>query len=452
MKERVKSMNQNFQYSLPVILDRPCGCGKRHKAIDTSCVIGSGVINRIPEFVKSFNATKVFVIADVNTYPIGGNKIVDVLEANGIPTAKHVFPDKRLEPNEHAVGSLLLHFDYKCDVIVAFGSGVINDLGKLLAFHTNRPYVIVASAPSMDGYASATSSMARDGIKVSLPCKCPNLIVGDLDILRNAPLEMLKSGLGDMLAKYVSLVEWRIARLLVDEYVCDDIAALMRDCLRACTENAGGLLCRDAVAVEAVFYGLVKAGLAMSYAESSRPASGTEHYYSHVWDMRGLEFGTPVGFHGVQASIGTFYTIKGYEALKKIVPDREKALAYAKNFDFDAWSKEMTEFLGKGAEAMIALEAKEKKYDKERHAKRLERILAHWDEILGIIEDELPTSAEFEALLDSIEAPKSVEDIGLSKDILPMTLKCTKDIRDKYILPRLLWDLGVLDEVAAIIE
>ena len=445
-------MNQKSTYTFPFDPEAVCACGKKHRAAVGPCIVESGAINRVPELVKSFGATKVFVMADVNTYPVGGAKVVELLEASGIPTSRYVFPNKRLEPNEEAMGSLFLHFDHTCDMIVAFGSGVLNDLGKLLSFHTGKPYMIVASAPSMDGYASSSASMARAGVKVSLPCKCPDVIVGDLDILKNAPMELLKSGLGDMLAKYVSLVEWRIAHLLVDEYFCDAIAALMKDCLKECTDNASGLLRRDTAAVKAVFYGLVKAGMAMSYAESSRPASGTEHYYSHVWDMRGLEFGTPIGLHGDQASIGTFYTVKGYEKLKKIVPDREKALAYAKNFDFAAWSEEMTDFLGKGAESMIALEAKEKKYDVEKHVARLERILSHWEEILQIVEEELPSPAEYEAILDSIEAPKSVEDIGLSKDILPMTLKCTKDIRDKYILTRLLWDLGVLDEVAAMIE
>ena len=439
-------------YKFPFDPEEICACGKQHRATVGPCIVESGAINRVPEFVKSFHATKVFVMADVNTYPIGGGRIVELLEENGIATSHYVFPSKRLEPDEHAAGSLFLHFDHTCDMIVAFGSGVINDLGKMLAFHTNRPYMIVASAPSMDGYASSSASMARDGIKVSLPCKCPDMIVGDLDILKNAPLEMLKAGLGDMLAKYVSLTEWRIAHLLVDEYTCDAVAALMRDCLRNCTDNASGLLRRDTAAVEAVFWGLVKAGMAMSYADSSRPASGTEHYYSHVWDMRGLEFGTPVSLHGIQAALGTFYTIKGYELLKTITPDREKALAYVESFDFGAWSNEMTEVLGKSAAPMIALEAKEKKYDRERHALRLGRILAHWDEILEIVGEELPSAAEFEALLDSIEAPKSVEEIGLPKEILPMTLRCTKDIRDKYILPRIFWDLGVLDEVAPLIQ
>ena len=92
---------------------------------------------------------------------------------------------------------------------------------------------------------------------------------------------------------------------------------------------------------------------------------------------------------------------------------------------------------------MIMLEAKEGKYDKAKHAKRLEDILAHWDEILAILNEELPPSAEIEALLDKIGAPKTASDIGLSEDIIPLTFRATKDIRDKYVLSRLAFDLGV---------
>ena len=95
---------------------------------------------------------------------------------------------------------------------------------------------------------------------------------------------------------------------------------------------------------------------------------------------------------------------------------------------------------------MIALEAKERKYDVEKHKARLEVILARWDDIRKIIE-ELPTVEEFEAILDSMEAPKSLSELGMDESVLGMTLKCTKDIRDKYVLSKLLWDLGVLDEV-----
>jgi len=93
---------------------------------------------------------------------------------------------------------------------------------------------------------------------------------------------------------------------------------------------------------------------------------------------------------------------------------------------------------------MIALEAKEKKYDKDLHRARLEVIIKKWDEILAIIDEEIPTAAEIEGILKSIDAPMSLSEIGVDEDLLPTIFAATKDIRDKYILSRLLWDLGEL--------
>ena len=298
----------------------------------------------------------------------------------------------------------------------------------------------------MDGYASATSSMALGGVKVTVKAKAPEVIIGDLDILSGAPVHMAKAGLGDMLAKYIAICEWRISNLINGEYYCEQVAQFTRESLKACVDRAPGLLTRDADSMDALFNGLINCDKSMDYAGVSRPAAGVEHYFSHIWDMRGLEFGTPVSSHGVQCALGTLYTIKAYEALKKVVPDKQKALDYAANFDFEDWGRQLTEFVGKGAEAMIALEAKEHKYDVENHKKRIEVIVDKWDEILKIIDEELPTLAEFEAILDSFEAPKSLAEVGMDDSNLGMVLKSTKDIRDKYILSRLLWDLGIIDE------
>lgn len=424
-------------------------CGKLHASAVKETYIKENAIDDLPLLVKKYGATRAFVIADVNTWPIGGERIFNVLTAAGIPAAKHVFPDRRLEPDEKAVGSLLMHYDPACDIIIAFGSGVINDLSKLLARMTNNTYIIVASAAYMDGYASGNSSVIRNGVKVTLNSKSPDVIMGDTGVLSAAPAHMAKAGLGDMLAKYISICEWRISNLINGEYFCEDVAAYTRSVREACVKAAPGIVARDPQAVATVFKGLVDAGMAMDFAGSSRPGGGGEHYFSHLWDMRGLEFGTHVAPHGMQAAIGTLYSIKAFEALRKIKPDREKALAYAKSFDFAKWSEQLTEFLGKGADAMIALEAKERKYDLDKHRARLDVILAKWDELMAILDEELPASADIEALLASIDAPKCIEDIGMDKSILPMTLMATKDIRDKYILSRLLWDLGVLDEIAA---
>ncbi len=424
-----------------------CSCGKKHTTAVEHVTIETGAINAIPGYAKAYGAKKAFIIGDINTYPLAGDKITAMLEAEGIACSKYVFKERRLEPDEKAVGSLVLHYDAKSDIIISIGSGVINDISKILAYQTNTPYVIVASAAFMDGYAAGSSSMAIDGVKVTVPAKSPDVIIGDINILNGAPIHMAKAGLGDMLAKYVSICEWRLSNLINGEYYCEEVAEFTRQSLRNCVNGAKGLLEHREDSMKMLFEGLINCGKAMDYAGCSRPGGGVEHYFSHIWDMRGLDFGTPTSSHGMQVALGTLNTIKCYQELKNITPNREKALAYAKNFDFADWSEQLRSFVGKGAEAMIELEAKEKKYDLDKHAARLEVILEKWDDILRIIDEELPTVEEFEAILDSIEAPKTLEAIGLDSSTLGMTCKCTKDIRDKYVLPRLLWDIGELDDV-----
>jgi glycerol-1-phosphate dehydrogenase [NAD(P)+] len=424
-----------------------CACGKTHTTAVEHVTIEEGAINAIPGYAKAYGAKKAFIIGDINTYPLAGDKITAMLEAEGISCSSYIFKERRLEPDEKAVGSLVLHYDAKSDIIISIGSGVINDISKILAYQTNTPYVIVASAAFMDGYAAGSSSMAIDGVKVTVPAKSPDVIIGDINILSGAPIHMAKAGLGDMLAKYVSICEWRLSNLINGEYYCEEVAEFTRQSLRACVNGAKGLLEHNPESMKMLFEGLINCGKAMDYAGCSRPGGGVEHYFSHIWDMRGLDFGTPTSSHGMQVALGTLNTIKCYQELKNITPNREKALAYANNFDFADWSEQLRTFVGKGAEAMIALEAKEKKYDLGKHAARLEVILEKWDDILRIIDEELPSVEEFEAILDSIEAPKTLEEIGLDSSTLSMTLKSTKDIRDKYVLPRLLWDIGELDEV-----
>lgn len=430
-----------------VINHQKCACGKLHCAGIDDCISGKGALAKLPEVISRYDGKKAFVVADKNTFKAAGESACATLENGGIAYTKYIFDCDALEPNETAVGSVMMHFDKACDIIVGVGSGVINDICKILANLTERKYIIVATAPSMDGYASATSSVTRDGLKISLASKCAEVIIGDTDILKDAPLRMLKSGLGDMLAKYVSICEWRIAHLVTGEYYCEAIAALIRSALKKCVDNAGGLLQREEAAVQAVFEGLVLGGVAMNFAGLSRPASGVEHYFSHVWDMRGEAFKTPVDFHGIQCAIGTLMSVRLYEKIKKLTPNREKALRYVQSFDYGAWKETLYSYLGNAANAMVALEEKEQKYSAEKHKDRFEIISANWEKILEIIKEELPESAEIEALLDKIEAPKAPGEIGIDEKETPLAFQATKDIRDKYVLSRLAWDLGVLEEI-----
>ena len=425
---------------------KKCKCGKEH-TFESEVITGKGVINQLSEAVKKFNAKKVFLIADKNTFPAAGEKACKILKENEIKVFSYIYNKDCLEPNEENVGLAIMNFNSECDAVIGVGSGVINDISKIVANVTKKPYIIVATAPSMDGYASATSSMTMEGLKISLNSKCADVIIGDIDILCNAPIKMMISGLGDMLAKYISICEWRISGLITGEYYCESIAELVRQSLKKCVDNAEGLLKRDEESVKAVFDGLVICGAAMKFAGISRPASGIEHYLSHIWDMRGAEFKTPVEMHGIQCAVGTLIAVKLYEKIKNITPDKKKGLEYAQGFEYSEWSRELRDFLGKGAKSMIALEEKEEKYSVEKHKDRLEIIIDKWDEILNIINEELPSSEEITQLFDKIGLPKSMKEIGIDEKILPMTFKATKDIRDKYVLSRLCWDLGVIEEI-----
>ena len=420
---------------------------KALKELGVTLLTGSGVLSDLPKVLLSRSIGSVFLYEDKNTSLSAGEAVKKLLCAQGIRTKSYCFCAEHLEPNESAVGLALMHFDPTVDAVVGVGSGVINDISKIVANASGKPYIIVATAPSMDGYASATSSMSVAGLKMSLPSKCADIIVGDTDLLRGAPMEMLLAGLGDMLAKYVALCEWRISALINSEGYRTDVADMVRAALKKCVQNAAGLLQRDKEATEAVFEGLVLCGAAMKIAGSSRPASGVEHYLSHVWDMRGEQFGTPTSLHGLQCAVGTYIAVGLYEKLRRITPDRARALAYNEGFDYTVWAKELMGFLGSGADAMIALERKEQKYDLAKHAARLDRILKNWDGILAILLEELPPMSVLTELYDKVGLPKYPADIGLDASILPMTFKATKDIRDKYVLSRLCHDLGVTDEM-----
>ena len=434
-----------MDYSVYELISRKkyrCECGREHAAHLKEALVDFGAAEKCADYVKKYNGTKAYILADENTFAAAGEKVTKSLEASGIPYVPYIYGAARIEPDEKAVGAAVLNFPYDCDILIAIGSGVLNDIGKIVAKMTSLPYIIVGTAPSMDGFASSTSSVIRGGLKVSVDSKCPDVILGDLDVLCAAPIEMIRSGLGDMLAKYVSVCEWRIGRLVTNEYYCEEVAAMIRSALKKCADNASGILTRDPAAVKAVMEGLILSGIAADYAGVSRPVSGVEHYYSHLWDMRALEFGTPWSLHGIQCGIGTAYAAEKYERLASLHPDREKAMKNFDSFDKEAWFGKIKEYLGASADAILASAPSSDRYDAAKHEQRLDNILNNWDAILRIVREEMPDSARIRELLRTIGAPENSAEIGIPTEENDLTFRMTKDIRDKYILSTLLWDIG----------
>ena len=439
MESDLEKLIQNDNFLCP-------GCGRRHHGGLKDCVIGENALGALPSLAARYGH-KPFVLCDADTYAAAGERVCALLTDSGIDCRVYIIERKTPAPDEYIVGEALMALGQNRDLIIAVGGGVINDTCKLLAANGKLPYIMTATAPSMDGFASSTSSMERGGLKVSLPSKCPDAVIGDSGVLASAPKKLIRSGIGDMLAKHTSLVEWRIAHLLLGEYYCPTIAEMVSDALDVCERSAPGAIDGDLSACEDIMRGLTLAGLSMSYAGLSRPASGMEHYISHILDMRALGSGGHAEPHGIQCALGTLVTIRAYELLSSRRFDRERALSSAARFDRDEWFSHLREKLGRGAEAMISGELKEGKYELKKHAERLGVILAKEDELRGLI-SALPSSAELRYFMIGLGLPTTADELGISKGELKEAFIMAKDIRDKYVLGRLLWDLGLLDEIA----
>ncbi len=424
-----------------------CECGMNHSSAVKGCDISSGAIKNVPFTVRKYNAESVYMVCDSNTYEAAGKKLCEILESDSIHCNVYMFSCRgKLEPNESAVGSAVMNYKNE-DMIIGVGGGVINDICKFLKKLTQKPYAIFGTAPSMDGYASDSSSMICNGVKTTVYTCTPDEIICDIDVLKNAPRDMILAGIGDMAAKLVSICEWRISALINGEYYCEQVADIMRKYARVCCENAKKAVERDENAVKTVAEGLICAGVAMNFVKNSRPASGVEHYYSHLWEMRAIEENRESRLHGIAVGVGTLLALEKYEIMKKITPDREKALAAVKEFDILKWQSEAKKYFGKTSEAIIKIEEREHKYSADGHAKRLEKITENWDGILECMKQELVNAEYLYGIFKQIDFPLTPEDIGESKQSAEAAFLHTRDIRDKYILSRLSFDLGIDSEL-----
>ncbi len=420
-----------------------CECGKTHKTPLKYADISADAIQKLPDVIKALGGTNAYLIADDNTMKAAGDAALSLLRKDGIKATAHLLGIEegfeRPEPTEQTLGNLVMGYDKNCDIIIGVGGGVVNDMGKLLSKLGHIPYVYIPTAPSMDGYVSDSSSVIYNGVKSSVPSKCPDALVCDTSILAKAPKKLILAGIGDMAAKLISVCEWRIGALVTGEYYCEEVAEIMRKYRRLVLDNAEAAVNGDEKAVRSIAEGLTLAGTAMTFAGVSRPASGVEHYYSHLWDMRCLAEKRQCELHGIQVGVGTLLALEKYEKLKEIKPDKNKAEKAALSFDRTAWERGVREYFGASADTVIKIEDREGKYSPGKVLARQKIIFDNWDKILQTVEEELIPAQQLRDLFIKIGHPTIAEEIGEDAE----TAFChTGDIRDKYILSRLMYDIG----------
>ena len=313
------------------ILDRPisqwagmeysCACGKSHKVDIQAIRVGSGVMQELPGILRDLGASHIFLVADNYTYEAAGRQVEQLLDQAGLSYHKRVFQTETpLVPNEYALGSVLAAMTSQDDMLLAVGSGTLNDVTKYVSARTGIPYVIAATAPSMDGYASTVAPTILDGFKTTLPAVYPAAIVADVDILKDAPMPMLTAGFGDIIGKFTSLADWRLSHQLNGEYYCPEVAGVIEAAVETCAANAKALAQREPQAIQAVTEALILSGLAMGMVGVSRPASGAEHQMAHYWEMDALRRGEEHPLHGNAVGVGTVLAASLYEMAAEYLP------------------------------------------------------------------------------------------------------------------------------------
>ena len=432
-------------YTLVDCLDKTftCDCGKEHTSALAAAEISEGAIAKLPDYMKKFNWQKPYLICDKITYDIAGKKVEETLAAAGYKFTTHIITHTAFD--EATLGEITVFDEHDTDVIFGVGTGAINDMCRYYAYKVYKPYACIATAAPMDGFASANSSLLVNNMKMTYEVAMPKFIVGDVDILKNAPDKMIAAGLGDLIGKYTCLCDWKLSKVINNEHYCDTIVTMVENNISTVLAGADKAKDRDPKVIGDIMTGLVLTGVCMGMYGNSRPASGCEHHLSHFWEMWFEQRGLRAVPHGIQVGVGCTLILMLTEALRAKKIDFNKAREFAKAYDENQWKKEIETVYGPAANGIIEMEAKAKKNETTGHLARIDSIEKNWNEILKLL-NELPSSEKVAEILKSLNSSSKPEEIGVDKDLLKQTLKYAKETRARYSILQLIWDLGLLDE------
>ena len=423
-----------------------CSCGHTHSTNLRRIDIEEGALSRLPQHIKEFGYKNIFVVCDVNTWEAAGKAAERELEAAGLDYYTLVLPDKELVPDEQAVGKVMEVYQKGTDLLLAVGSGTLNDLCKFVSFQLNLDYMIFATAPSMDGFVSVGAALIHNHVKTTYQAHVPVAVLGDPEILAKAPMEMIVAGLGDILGKYTCLVDWKMAHLIEDEYYCEVIDKMVKESIEIVVEESDGIKQRDQEAVKHLMEALVLTGVAMSFVGNSRPASGSEHHLSHYWEMQFQMEGKKPILHGIKVGVGMLAVIKMYEMLEKEAPDF--AAAKKRQPDYESWKKKVCDCYKDAAPGILELEESCGKNSVENRNRRLDVMEEKWTQIRELIQKEIPSGKELEKMMASLGEPVNPQQLGISPELVKDAVILAKEVRNRFTILQVLWDLGLLEKYA----
>ena len=307
---------------------RDCGCGMDHRCGIHDIRIGSGLVTQVGEILRENGfPRRLLLIGDRDTLAAAAG-IEESL--TGFEVTRHCYDTLRVA----TMDDVRLVEDYldRVDAVVAVGAGSIHDPSRLACARRNKPLCLFATAPSMDGFASYNAPIVDGGFKTTHAAKCPEVIIADTKILAAAPKALKSAGFGDMISKYIALIDWQVSHLVTGEAYCPRVAELTRTAVDRLMTMADRVTLEDEETAAAVLESLLMTGIAMSFTRTSRPGSGTEHILAHYWECIELLEGKIPNFHGEDVGVATLLTLREYEDLAS----RETVTAHPEVNDWDA--------------------------------------------------------------------------------------------------------------------
>lgn len=424
-----------------------CACGQTHVVPVRHICFAEDALERLPDAVRRYAGpppvASVAIIADERTQVILGAAAGDLLAQKGFQVCPMVVPDVAGKPPvcDDRTFDTLKALLPAVGVLLAVGSGVINDLTKWLAFARQCPYICLPTAATMNGYTAANVAPTLNGVKSLIRAQAPVAVVAPANIIQQAPWHLTSAGLGDVVAKTISVADWKLNHQVYGEHYCAFCANLIADIEPLYLEQPEALQSRSREGIGAIFEALLLTGLAMTLMGTSAPASGGEHLFSHTLDMMSQRDGQPHDLHGRQVGIGTLLAAALYSRLQTI--DAVSTVPPPPEIDRPFW--------GPLADAVALQYAA-----KQAHLQKLRAWLADpagWSVWRDQIVPPPETRSKIATCLKTAGAAHTLADIGCSVDRARQALLHAHEIRSRVTIIDLAWLSGILpravDEILA---
>ena len=394
-----------------------CVCGRVHTLETRKVVVDATAIENFETYMAELGLTgRRTAIYDEITWKLTEGQHVRadqniILDPNGLH-AEDVLIEKMMEQLDHP------------DVLIAVGAGTIMDFGRYPAYKLGIPFVAIPTLASSDGFTANICSAILNGQKKSTPMCAPTLVIADLDIIKGAPQRLVASGINDILAKYISMLDWRISKLVADEYFCPVVAELADHALMLMRGAADKYAATGEADHEAMTMAQMESGLTMQLLDHSRAASGAEHLMAHIVEMHPPRLEKAEGIHGECVGVGTFACIKEYHRLAGLTPKAKPFTPLSEDWVREKFGDRLTPGIMKENEHDVLAT-----FDPQN-------IVDHWPEIKAMI-DALPSVEEMEALYKACGCKYLPEHIGIDPAIADEVLDMSAAIRNRLTLIRM---------------